>query len=410
MLSHVFLLKVFMNRMFCVYVFFFFFFSSGGIYAATRSVIWLVYWFTINKVFLGHTNHSVCLKPAAVMERKTTVNVGKMCKIPKLWPTWVIRCLTDATNDLFTLLDGAGSEHHAAEACWRRGFWGVSVKRKPITRESHLGPANCNRAVTARVVASPCDWGGWLQPTASWQQQGWAGKNLRLDRTEWCLLQKIKNEMLTPRRMQILCNLVDQISRHRKSLDSDARKVPEERWRSSYYWTYYVQQTLKYVHILLFWQFISKTHSPKTKKHNYHSCSPVCCSFLCRSNVSPSNPEAPPAGHMTAPDANVDIIWECGGNIAPGERTGFSYLTGQVFLQHLGNSMLQHFLVSVLGNDKSRCNVCHESFTMNWILKQTIWLVTIPILVFPKNCTMYTILLRRGGSVSLGRTHSFNHL
>lgn len=37
--------------------------------------------------------------------------------------------LTNTTDDIFTLLDGAGSEHHTAEASRLRGFWGVSVNR-----------------------------------------------------------------------------------------------------------------------------------------------------------------------------------------------------------------------------------------------------------------------------------------
>lgn len=37
--------------------------------------------------------------------------------------------LTYSTNDLLTLSDALGFEHHTTEACWRRGFWGVSVER-----------------------------------------------------------------------------------------------------------------------------------------------------------------------------------------------------------------------------------------------------------------------------------------
>lgn len=37
-------------------------------------------------------------------------------------------CLTYTAHDVLTLSDGAGSEHHAAEAGGVRCFWGVSVE------------------------------------------------------------------------------------------------------------------------------------------------------------------------------------------------------------------------------------------------------------------------------------------
>lgn len=71
-----------------------------------------------------HTNHSVCLKPAAVTVGKQGVrNFHFKMKRAKL------DRLTYSTNDLFTLSDARGFEHHTAEPCWRRGFWGVSVVR-----------------------------------------------------------------------------------------------------------------------------------------------------------------------------------------------------------------------------------------------------------------------------------------
>lgn len=58
--------------------------------------------------------------------------------------------LTDATDYVFTFLDGAGPQNHTAESCRQGGFWGVSANRTNHKPQSHRGPANCSTAGVTR--------------------------------------------------------------------------------------------------------------------------------------------------------------------------------------------------------------------------------------------------------------------
>lgn len=142
-----------------------------------------------------------------------------------------LKKVTYSTDDLFTLLDGTGSEHHTAEPCWRRGFWGVSVKRANRLLASLQSSSNHITPVMTCVLHH-CLWGGDLNmkgdeckpPTASVVSALFT-RHLMQTVISFVFISTLT---LTPRRRQRLCNLAGWIVRHTRSPDSDAQTAPGE--------------------------------------------------------------------------------------------------------------------------------------------------------------------------------------
>lgn len=63
--------------------------------------------------------------------------------------------LTNSTNDLFTLSDALCFEYQTAEPSWRRGFWGVSVKRaNGLLRSCQFEPIRSQLHIASLPVGS----------------------------------------------------------------------------------------------------------------------------------------------------------------------------------------------------------------------------------------------------------------
>lgn len=123
MLSYVFLLKVFMIRhLVCCKSLK----SNGDIDTA---VLFLAGMFISiiheNKKMTRVSYKPLCLFKTSSCNRRKR---GRQKVVFKTKEAELVR-LTYSTNNLLTLPDARGFEHHTTEACCRRGFWGVSVER-----------------------------------------------------------------------------------------------------------------------------------------------------------------------------------------------------------------------------------------------------------------------------------------
>lgn len=87
-------------------------------------------------------------KPLGMLEtgccKNKHINVSLLAKDGDKQFVWTHGCLTNTTDNLFTLLGGACPECNTAEASRLRGVWGVSVNRANHMLSYHVGPANDN--------------------------------------------------------------------------------------------------------------------------------------------------------------------------------------------------------------------------------------------------------------------------
>lgn len=236
-MSHVFLLKVFMSRKHCVLYWLKWGCGSYLLHLFTST------YETKRWPLNCQTNHSVCLKPAAVKEKQMTNCKGGGAKM-----TWIMSHLRIAMPHQYDKQSPhtpwwCGLWAPRSRSLLTKGFLGSLCEESQwhawVTSASSQSQQSCNDL----YIASPSDGGEWpkLQP-ACINRDEWkplaccllftaAKQNWFCCTNSWCT-----HLILTPHRTQMLCSLVDRISLHMKSLDSDAQTVPEERWRRVIDW------------------------------------------------------------------------------------------------------------------------------------------------------------------------------
>lgn len=132
--------------------------------------------------------------------------------------------LTNSTNDLFTLSDALRFEYQTAEPSWRRGFWGVSVKRaNGLLRSCQFEPIRSQLRIASLPVGSDlnikqadCKPPTQKKCSCLLFSRWWVQTN-QLFKLTW---------KLTPRRKQKLCNPAGWIFLRKRSLDSGAQTIP----------------------------------------------------------------------------------------------------------------------------------------------------------------------------------------